>query len=84
MGAVLTAEGPFIDACECGLMITSPPLNVKAEFLECSSVSGSTMSELTTMGKRTKRSSWTYVEVTAKSRNVCDLVCISARNLVTV
>lgn len=82
--AVLTTGVLFIEFADRGLMITSPPLKVNAESRECSSISGLTGLALTTIGKRTKKSSCTYGEVDVKSRKAADFVCISAKNRVTV
>ena len=82
--AVLTTGTPFIEFADKGLMITSLPLKVNSESRECSSISGLTVLALTTIGNSTKNSSWTYGELTVKSRKACDFVCISARNLMTV
>ena len=82
--AVLTTGPPLIEFADKGLMITSLPLKVNAESRECNSVSGLTVLALTTIGKSTKNSSWTYGELTVKSRKACDFVWISARNLMTV
>lgn len=57
--AVLTTGIPFDEFADKGLMITSLPLKVNAESRECNSVSGLTVLALTTMGKSTKKSSWT-------------------------
>lgn len=84
MVEVLTIGTVFIELDDRGRMITSPPLKVKAESRECNSISGLTGFALTTIGKRTKNSSWTYADVAAKSRKEGDLVWMSAKNRMTV
>ena len=59
-------------------------MKVNADCREFNSMSGLTGLALTTIGKSTKKSSWVYGDVAANSRKVCDFVCISAKNLVTV